>query len=178
MSNVRKKTVQKLLMIIIVSVLAAASVFADESNQQQLDKDIPRWSLQNQQGEWFNEASYLGKPLIISVWGTWCHYCKRLHPELQRIYEKYNDDGLEIVAISVNEQPDANPAEELLSRGITFPTLVNGDDVAVNVFDAFGTPLTLFVRPDGSILGRTMLSDPEDQRFEKTAEYLVSLAKQ
>lgn len=176
-----KRLLTSILMVLIIAVSAGA----DEGNAEASDKEsnaqqkseqvIPEWKLQNQEGEWFSNASYQGKPVIISIWGTWCQFCKQLHPELQRIYEKYADDGLEIVGISVNEKPGTDPAAELVSRGITFPTLVNGDEVAVNVFDAFGTPLTLFIGPDGKLLGKTMQSDPADPRFEQIAEYMVTL---
>lgn len=175
------------LSVMLMLLVTMTSAIADEpsnsqpkeqaSNAEQAAPMPPQWRLQNQKGEWFSNETFSGKPMIISIWGTWCHYCKRLHPELQRIHEKFADEGLEVIGISVNEQPETDPAAELLSRGITFPTLVKGDEVAVNVFDAFGTPLTIFVRPDGTILGRTMLSDPEDPRFEKTAALLVSMVE-
>ena len=82
-----------------------------------------------------------------------------------------------MLGISVNEPIGAKPQDELSKRGINFLTLVDGDDLAIEEFQVAGTPSTYFIAPNGKILGSTMESNPDDPRFKKVAEYLVSLQR-
>ena len=47
-----------------------------------------------------------GKVVILNVWATWCAPCLTEIPELNRLQERYADDGLVIVSLS-----DESPAE-------------------------------------------------------------------
>ncbi|WP_395344216.1 TlpA disulfide reductase family protein [Ningiella sp. W23] len=133
----------------------------------------PNWTLENADGEMVSFSDFKGKPTIIHFWGTWCSFCKRLHPGLEKIRAEYESQGLQIVGISINEPIGAKPAQVLKDRGINFPTLLDGDDVALQDFEIYGTPTTIFISAKGEILGATMESNPDDPRFEKIAQYLV-----
>ena len=137
----------------------------------------PQWTLRTQSGERVSYSDFAGKPMIITFWGTWCPYCKKLHPGLEKVRAKYEEQGLVVLGISVNEPFGADPEASLKERGIHFQTLVDGDEVAEDVFQVFGTPTTLFISHDGKILGTTMESNPDDPRFDKVAAYLVSQLK-
>jgi thiol-disulfide isomerase/thioredoxin len=61
-------------------------------------------------------ASLDGKPKLIFFWAQWCGDCKAQAPSLARVWQKYRDKGLVVMAAtryygSVGEK-DATPAEE------------------------------------------------------------------
>ncbi|MBT1452083.1 TlpA family protein disulfide reductase [Glaciecola sp. XM2] len=168
----------KYLLAIAFLLFANLSVAqSDTDNKTPSYPDAPDWTLQTQSGETLSYDDFRGKPLFIHFWGTWCPYCKKLHPGLERVRAKYEAQGLQVLGISVNEPIGANPAKVLKERGIHFTTLVEGDDVALEAFGVYGTPTTLFISPDGKILGSTMESNPDDPRFDKIAQYLVNLPR-
>lgn len=43
-----------------------------------------------------------GKVVVIDFWATWCRPCLEAMPEMKRLYAKYKDKGMEIVAISLD----------------------------------------------------------------------------
>jgi peroxiredoxin len=45
-----------------------------------------------------------GKVTIVDFWATWCEPCKKSFPKLQELYVKYKTNGLEIVAVSVDDE--------------------------------------------------------------------------
>ncbi|MBT1063348.1 TlpA family protein disulfide reductase [Bowmanella sp. Y26] len=138
---------------------------------------MPKWELYTQDGKLVSSEQFAGKPLILHFWATWCPYCKRLQPGLDRLAELYADKGLQIVAVSLSEKTGAMPQTVLIERGLKLETLVNGDELGLNKLSITGTPTTVFISPDGKILGATMQSDPEDPQWNTVAEYLTHLPR-
>lgn len=48
-------------------------------------------------------SNYSGKVLLVNLWATWCGPCRRETPELVRLYQEYQDRGLEIVGLSTED---------------------------------------------------------------------------
>lgn len=137
------------------------------------DDVAPQWSLQTESGETISSADFAGKPLVIHVWATWCPFCKKLQPGLDRLYKKYKPQGLEMIAISVREDEGATPQAVLNDRGYNIKTVINGEQVAEK-FGVAGTPTTIFIDRKGNIIAQTSSSDPDDPRLEQVFRYLVT----
>jgi thiol-disulfide isomerase/thioredoxin len=48
----------------------------------------PAWSLYNEAGTEVQSTEFAGKPLIVHFGATWCPYCKKLQPGLDKLYPK------------------------------------------------------------------------------------------
>lgn len=147
--------------------------FAQEQAKTEELSMMPQWQLYNEAGQLVKSSDFLGKPLVIHFWATWCPYCKKLQPGLDRLYKKYQADGLQMIAVSIREDEGAKPQKELDSRGMSFKTLIKGNEMARNLFDVSGTPTTVFIDKAGHIVISTSISDPDDPRLEKTVKYIV-----
>lgn len=86
-----------------------------------------------------NLADYKGKVVLLVNTASKCGYTKQYAP-LQKLYEKYKDKGLVVIAIPANnfggQEPDSNAEiKEFCSSkfSVTFPILakvsVKGDDI-------------------------------------------------
>lgn len=168
----RLKTLNSLISTFIALFVISLSQTAYAEPLQQM----PKWELKTETGELIRSDDLLGKPLVLHFWATWCPYCKKLLPGLQRLHTLYQDQGLQTYAISFNEDDDARPQAVLGSRGITFRTLVNGDYVARKLFKVDGTPTTMFINADGSVLAVTRSSNPKDPLLEEAVKKLLSNA--
>lgn len=135
---------------------------------------MPEWELKTADGQTVKSSDLLGKPTILHFWATWCPYCKKLHPAFDRLNQKYKERGLQIWAVSFNESKGAKPQEVLDKRGHSFKTLVDGDRVAIGQFEVSATPTTFFFYADGSLMGMTQSSDPENPGLDKAVEHMLA----
>lgn len=66
-----------------------------------------------------------GKVTIVDFWATWCEPCKKSFPKYQELYVKYKASGLEILAVSVDDEKKEIP-DFIKTYGAKFP--VGWDD--------------------------------------------------
>ena len=149
--------------------LLLASTFSERGFAQ---LQAPGFTLLDADGNEVAFSDYAGQPLILHFWATWCPYCERLQPGLESLYQDFKADGLEVLAISFSEREPVDPQRVLEARGISFKTLLNGDQVAAR-YGVLGTPTTFFITRGGAVLWATNFSDPNDPRFEDAVAYLL-----
>ncbi len=99
-------------------------------------------------------SDWLGRPILINFWATWCAPCRREMPLLQKLHEESGNDGLQVIGIAIDRAPDVSAFT--IETGITYPILVGQED-AIEVTDGFGLdflglPFTVLVDQDGQIL--------------------------
>ncbi|MCI2283132.1 TlpA family protein disulfide reductase [Colwellia sp. MSW7] len=132
----------------------------------------PTWQLHTQNGENISLSDYQGKPVILHFWATWCPYCKKLQPKLVALEEKYQKSGIKLIAISFNEDEDAQPQDEINARGYHFITAVNGESVAM-LYGVRGTPTTFFINRQGKAIYKSTSSDINNPKLMLAVEEII-----
>ena len=114
-----------------------------------------------------NTADLKGKVILIDFWGSWCGPCRNSHPGLKKIYEKYHDQGLEIIGIS-NEAISGNKTKEeqikswqkaIKDDGLPWLQLLYDPTSAIDLvkkFDIAGYPTKFIVGRDGKFASRIL----------------------
>lgn len=62
----------------------------------------PSFSGPNPEGEEISLEENLGKVTIIDFWAAWCKPCRAENPNLVNTYNKYKDQGLNIISVSLD----------------------------------------------------------------------------
>ena len=61
----------------------------------------PDFLLSDLEGNIFDFSAFSGQVVMLTFWGTWCGPCRREIPDFIKLYDEFNDDGLEIIGVAV-----------------------------------------------------------------------------
>ena len=92
-----------------------------------------------------------GRVVIVDFWATWCGPCKKSFPKLQDLYVKYKASGLEIAAISVDDDKKDIAAFAKANGGAKFPIGWDKGKSVANAWKPESMPTTFIVDKQGNI---------------------------
>lgn len=151
-----KKSLRSLLTLLL---LAVASVAVAEK----LPADA---TLITPDGKEFSAAklSNSGKPMLISLWATWCRPCiNELTAVNARLADWQKETGVKLVAINVEglEKKEAVEAVMKEKGWKGFELLFEKDRSMSKAFQVRGIPFMIYVDGQGNVLDTTTGFDPE-----------------
>ncbi len=109
------------------------------------------FTLQDLDGSSHTLNEFRGQPVIINFWATWCAPCRIEMPELQAAFERYQNDGLVILALNNDESPDAVRDFFYDEMDLTFTPLLDDGAEISDLYRVFNFPSTYFVNAEGKI---------------------------
>jgi thiol-disulfide isomerase/thioredoxin len=71
-----------------------------------------------------------GQIVLVNLWATWCIPCLKELPDLAKLNQKYKDQGLKVIAVSMDDEADLPLAIKLLAErgpGLTSYLQAEGD---------------------------------------------------
>ena len=117
-------------------------------------------------------ANYRGKLVLLNFWATWCPPCVAEVPSLNNLYERFQEDGLVVLGVSVDEEEEVY--DLFLERhGVRFPTV---RDPARTVSVRYGTmkyPETYLIDRQGVVIRKYI--GPEDWEHPEIVNYVRSV---
>ena len=120
----------------------------------------PQFEVSDLRGNPARLSDYEGEVVMINIWATWCAPCRFEMPSMERLHQRFKDDGLRILAISVDAKLGeadqvGRPGGDLQafadSLGLTFTILHDPSGEIQNLYQTTGVPETLLVGRDGVI---------------------------
>ena len=152
------------------------------------DPDAPfAFQFPDRTGRMFTAVDFRGKPLVVSIGGTWCPNCMDEAPFLVDLYRRYHPRGLQIVGLNFETGEQAynrKRVQSFIERfDIPYPILIAGppDGAATQLpqlvhFAAF--PTTIFVGSDGLVKGihdgfASVATGSEHEKLKQETDQIV-----
>jgi Peroxiredoxin len=108
---------------------------------------MPDFELTSLENSSVHLNQYLGKPVIINFWASWCIPCHDEMPLFERYYQ-YQNGNLIIIGVNYEEPVDiVRPF--ILENHITFPILLDEQGKVRDRFMIRGFPTSLFIDSKG-----------------------------
>jgi thiol-disulfide isomerase/thioredoxin len=113
-------------------------------------KNTPNVSVHTADGANVRLADYKGRVVLIDFWASWCPPCKTSFPALDAIYREYAEQGLEVLAVNVDERRrDADAFLDAHPHRLT--VLFDPKGVAPEAFGIKGMPSSFLIDRAGTI---------------------------
>ena len=93
-------------------------------------------------------SDYRGKAVLVTMWATWCGYCREEMPEFQTLKETYGDD-LTVLALDVDMSDEDDAKSFVADAGYDFVYAMDTEGVGDFVS---GIPFSFVVSTDGTLL--------------------------
>jgi peroxiredoxin len=105
-------------------------------------------------GEPFDSRSLIGKKvLVLRFQASWCKTCASQAAGIQRLYERYKDRGVALLALQVDD-PEREARAFLQAHGATYPAALDPSLRVANRFGFKRAPYTVIVNKRGEIVAR------------------------
>ena len=111
------------------------------------------------EGKAIDLNDYKNKVIVLNVWGSWCGPCRKEASELQALYLKNKESGVEFVGINIRDSKIS--AEKFINNfGITYPNIFDRDGVKLlgfkDTLPANAIPSTLLIDKNGKVAARQL----------------------
>lgn len=112
----------------------------------------PDFTVYDENGNAVDLHDYLGKPIVLNFWATWCYYCKIEMPDFNEVAKKYPDVQFLMVNATGTRGETVESAKKYISdNGFEFNVLYDIDRDALNTYGVTGFPTTFFIASNGDL---------------------------
>lgn len=131
---------------------AESSQTADSAQAAEPEKVLaPDFTVYDAEGNPVQLYDYIGKPLVVNFWASWCGPCQMEMPHFE---DKYQELGDEVQFLMINMTDGGRETVDSASafiaeKGYTFPVLYDTDSNAALTYGAYSLPTTYFIDADG-----------------------------
>ena len=135
-------------------------------------KAAPDFQVQTLDGSSVKLSDYRGRPVWVSFWATWCPPCRAENPDIQEVYEKYQAEGLVILALSIGE--DTGTVQGYVQRtGLTYTIGLDQTTEIAARYRIVGIPTHFFVDRDG-VLREWRIGSMSKKTMEKNVAKILA----
>ena len=176
----RKKAVLVILLVFVVTLVVATVLYRQlgqtvapdqlevqsppttqetEETEAQTEPEkmkAPDFTVYDADGNEVHLTDFVGKPIVLNFWASWCGPCKMEMPDFN---EKYLELGEEVQFLMINmtdgsRETVAIASEFIKESGYSFPVFYDTKMDAANTYGAYSLPMTFFIDAEGYPVAR------------------------
>lgn len=156
-------------------------------SKERLSLPASDFSLLNLKGETVKLSDLKGKTVVIDFWATWCVFCKKGFPAMQKVINSYSDND-KVVFLFINTQESLS--EEARKKQIAdyivngkfnfnvlFDTRKSPEYDVVTAYKVDGLPTKFVISPDGKVAFKDVGYAGSDEKLINDLTAMIELTR-
>ncbi|MHC5006025.1 MAG: TlpA family protein disulfide reductase [Planctomycetota bacterium] len=91
----------------------------------------PEWEVTGSDGKTHKLSDYRGKLVLMEFWASWCTYCRRSMPAVQKMHDTYSERGVVTFGLNCRDRGDVDPVAFMRGLGYSY-FVADGNEAAID----------------------------------------------
>lgn len=130
----------------------------DEENDDPQLTAAPDFTVVDLEGNEVHLSDFIGKPVILNFWASWCGPCKSEMPDFDELYAEYGED-IHFVMVNMTDgsrETLEGASEFIEDQGYSFPVYYDTEYDAAITYGVTALPTTYFIDAEGYLVAHAL----------------------
>jgi peroxiredoxin len=116
----------------------------------EVNQPAPELTLYDLDGNQISLSDFHGEVVLLNNWATWCPPCRQEMPEFKTYYDRYKDQGFQVVAVEAGE-PEEEVRNYVEEAGLNFVILLDPENKSLVTFQNSSLPNSFVIDRKGNL---------------------------
>ncbi len=160
MTNKKKSILTILTTIVFVgAIIGAYFGYKALVNKGALDQSTPsiqnkgnykNFTVADRNGNEVKLSDFIGKPIVINFWASWCGPCRSELPHFNKLAKEY-EGRVHFLMVNLSGEDKQSIIRFVERNGYTFPLYFDNTNSGANAYSVSSIPVTVFITAEGKI---------------------------
>ena len=151
-----------LIGLVLIALVGAALIMGSDQGLEsfrinldtyppiEVDQPAPELTLFDLDGQIVSLSDFRGEVVLLNNWATWCPPCREEMPEIQAYYQKYKDQGFQVVAVESGD-PEEVVRDFVEKANLDFVILLDPENISLITFQHTTLPNSFVIDRKGHL---------------------------